>query len=118
MNGIFEAASWLCLVSGGVFCVIGAVGMLRMPDLYTRMHAASKASVFGLGFLLAATCIHFAVLPVIGKAIAAVGFMFLTMPVAAHMIGRAGYLHKVAFWHGTKVDELAGRYRVEDGKLD
>jgi monovalent cation/proton antiporter MnhG/PhaG subunit len=34
-----DALSWVCLVAGGFFCIVGAVGLLRMPDFYTRMHA-------------------------------------------------------------------------------
>jgi multicomponent Na+:H+ antiporter subunit G len=41
MTAWIDALSWICLVTGGVFCVIGAVGLLRMPDFYCRMHAAS-----------------------------------------------------------------------------
>ena len=41
MAMLIDLLSWACLVAGGVFCIIGAVGLLRMPDFYTRMHAAS-----------------------------------------------------------------------------
>jgi multicomponent Na+:H+ antiporter subunit G len=47
-----DLASWICLVAGGFFCVVGAVGMLRMPDFYTRMHAASVIETLGAGLIL------------------------------------------------------------------
>ena len=49
MSAAIDVASWVCLVAGGVFCVVGAVGLLRMPDFYTRMHAASVIDTLGAG---------------------------------------------------------------------
>ena len=49
---LIDLLSWACLVAGGVFCIIGAVGLLRMPDFYTRMHAASVVDTLGAGLIL------------------------------------------------------------------
>ncbi|MDP4593053.1 MAG: monovalent cation/H(+) antiporter subunit G, partial [Beijerinckiaceae bacterium] len=50
---IRDVVSWLLLLSGSFFFVVGAVGMVRMPDLYTRMHSASVTETLGCGLLLA-----------------------------------------------------------------
>ena len=52
MSALIDGISWVCLVVGGLFCVIGAVGLLRMPDFYTRMHAASVIETLGAGLIL------------------------------------------------------------------
>ncbi|PKO58978.1 MAG: sodium:proton antiporter, partial [Betaproteobacteria bacterium HGW-Betaproteobacteria-18] len=52
MNIFITTVSWFSLVLGGIFCIVGAVGMLRMPDFYTRMHAASVIETLGAGLIL------------------------------------------------------------------
>ena len=47
MSFLIDALSWACLLAGGFFCVLGAVGLLRMPDFYTRVHAASVVDTLG-----------------------------------------------------------------------
>jgi len=103
------------LLVGAGFVFIAALGIVRFPDLFTRMHAASKASSFGLGCILLGVAIAHPSPIVIGKCIMVLMFIFLTAPIAAHMIGRAAYLLKVSFWKGTLIDELKGRYS-EDRK--
>ena len=53
MSTAVELIAWACIVAGGAFCLIGAIGLLRMPDFYTRMHAASVTDTLGAGLLLA-----------------------------------------------------------------
>lgn len=98
------------LAAGATFMVISGIGILRMPDLYTRMSATSKAASLGAGLALAAVGVHFGRLDVSLRAAAAVVFVFLTVPVAAHMIARAAYLARVPLWRRTRSDDLAGRY--------
>ena len=47
MSAWIDALSWICLVAGGLFCIVGALGLVRMPDFYTRMHAASVIETLG-----------------------------------------------------------------------
>lgn len=93
-------------VFGAVWMLIAALGLLRMPDLFTRMQASSKASTLGLVSLMLAVAIHFGDLGVGARAVLIIAFFFLTAPVAAHMIGRAAYLAGVPLWKGTERDEL------------
>ena len=52
MSMALDFLSWVCMIAGGVFCVIGAIGLVRMPDFYTRVHAASITDTVGAGLLL------------------------------------------------------------------
>lgn len=76
---------------GSLLVLLAAVGLVRLPDLYTRMQAASKASSLGVGLLLAAAALHFGDAALTVRAAVIGVFVFLTAPVAAHAIGRAAY---------------------------
>lgn len=110
MTLIIEALTGLMLLAGASFMLVAAMGVLRMPDLLTRMHATTKAGVFGASLMMIGVALHFASGPVVAKAFAVVVFLILTAPVAAHAIGRAGYFMGVQLWERTRVDELKGRY--------
>ena len=107
---MIEWLTGFALVGGATFMLIAALGVLRMPDLLTRMHATTKAGVLGAGLTMLGVALHFGTGPVLAKAIAVIAFLLLTAPVAAHAIGRAGYFTGVSLWENTRVDELKGRY--------
>ena len=116
---------WLVLgllVAGALFLLLAAVGVVRMPDLYTRMQAATKATTLGVGCTLLAVAVHFDDFGVTVRALLVVAFIFLTAPVAAHVIGRAAYIIGVPFWRGTKLDEMGVREgdgrRAASGEAD
>lgn len=98
----------LLLVLGALFMFLAGVGLVRLPDLYLRMSATSKAATLGASLILLGAAAHFGTAVVAGRAVVIVVFLFLTAPVAAHAIGRAGYRRKSPLWKGTVVDELAG----------
>lgn len=107
---IREAATAILLFAGAGFMLLSAIGILRMPDLYTRMSATSKAASLGSGLMLAGVAFHFQSVAVTTRALAAIVFVFLTVPVAAHVIGRAAYQFGVPLWRHTQLDELRGKY--------
>lgn len=76
-------------VAGGVFVFLAGVGTLRFPDIYARMHAATKAST--LGVALVGLAVVWGLDGDWAKALVAVGFVFVTAPTAAHFVGRAAY---------------------------
>ncbi len=80
--------STLALV-GSAAVLLAAVGLARFPDFFTRVHAATKASAFGLAALLVAVCFAFPGLNMIAKAIFALVALFLTLPVASQALGEA-----------------------------
>lgn len=100
----------ILMIFGVFFTFIAGIGLLRMPDLYLRMSAVTKASTLGLALILLGTAVYFGELATASRAVATIIFVFLTAPVSAHMIGRAAYSNGVPLWEGTKVDELHGRY--------
>jgi multicomponent Na+:H+ antiporter subunit G len=86
---MIEVLAGLLLLGGGAFCLIAAIGIIRLPDALTRMHASTKAGTLGSTLVLVAAMLVFQEGIVTTKGIAAVLFLLLTAPIAAHMIGRA-----------------------------
>lgn len=77
------------LLLGGFFALIAAVGVLRLPDVLTRMHASTKAGVLGSSLILIGGAIYLQNTEVTSRVIATILFLMLTSPIGAHMIGRA-----------------------------
>ena len=105
------------LLVGAAFVFIAALGAVRFPDAYTRIHAVSKATTLGLGCMLLGVAFAFPELAVIAKIVAVLLFIFLTTPIASHMITRAAYLTGVPQWKGTVADEMKDCYTIERGEL-
>jgi multicomponent Na+:H+ antiporter subunit G len=106
------------MLGGAFFMALAGLGMLRMPDLFLRMSSTAKAGTLGAGLILLAAAIHFDNFSIYTRAIAIIIFLFLTAPVAAHMIGRAAYFDGVPLWKGTVQDDLHGHYRVSTHTLE
>lgn len=85
----FTAGS-LALI-GAIFGLLAAIGIMRMPDIYTRMHAATKAGVVGGGVIFLAVAVGFSDGAVALRALIGIIFVALTTPVAAHLLARAAY---------------------------
>ena len=107
---MIEIISGLTIVIGAGFCLVAALGILRFPDLYTRMHSASKAGTLGAGVMLLAIAISSGAPDVVTRAIAGFLFLLLTAPIAAHLLARAAYVAGYPPWEGTQIDELDGKY--------
>jgi multicomponent Na+:H+ antiporter subunit G len=101
-----DVLSAVLLVAGGAVMLLAGVGVVRMPDLFSRMQAATKASSLGVGCLVLAGAVHFGDLAVAARAVLVIAFVFLTAPVAAHLIARAAYADGTPLWEGTIADEL------------
>lgn len=89
MNPWLDAASWACLVAGGLFCIVGALGMLRMPDFYTRMHAASVIETLGAGLILLGLMLQAGFTLVAVKLMMVGLLIFFASPTATHALARA-----------------------------
>lgn len=109
-----EQASAVLLVVGALFMLLAGLGVLRLPDLFMRLQAATKASTLGVGCLLLGVAIHSQDLGVTTRAVLVVSFFFLTAPVGAHVIARAAYAVGVPLWKGTIVDELRDQRRAPE----
>ena len=89
---ILPALATACLILvGTVFTVAAALGINRFPDLYSRMHAASKAGTVGLALMLVAVGIHAADLAILARSLAGFFFFVLTAPVSAHLLAKAAH---------------------------
>lgn len=94
---------------GVAFSVLAAVGIVRMPDLYMRMQAATKSATVGVSCLILAAAVRLETVEAITQALLVVAFLFFTVPVASHMIGRAAYASGVELWSETILDEYHSR---------
>ncbi len=101
-----EILSGVFVLLGTLFIFVSAIGIVKMPDLYTRMSATTKASTLGIGLVLVGTAIFWQDFGIASRAAAIIVFLFITAPVAAHIIGRAAYFGKVPLWKKTKIDEF------------
>jgi multicomponent Na+:H+ antiporter subunit G len=77
------------LLIGGFFALVAALGVFRFSDFYARVHAATKASTFGFGFTLLAAAMVLGTASAWSKAALALAFLFITLPVAAHLLSRS-----------------------------
>ncbi len=111
MSSVLDTIGFVFIVIGLAFDLFGCIGLLRLPDVYNRLQAATKCITLG-------TCsILFGMFIIVGftaagfKAILCILFLLLTSPVAAHALARAAHISGVKLWEGSVVDKYA-----EDGK--
>ena len=93
------------VMAGATLALLAGVGVVRMPDVFTRMQASTKASTLGLGCLLAALAIRHPEVSVMMRALSIGAFVMLTAAVSAHVIARAAALTGTPLWKGTLIDE-------------
>jgi multicomponent Na+:H+ antiporter subunit G len=89
MDVVIELVSWFLLLGGGVFCVIGALGLLRMPDAFTRLHAASVIDTMGVGMIVLGLMVQSGWTLTTARLGIVLILVFFTSPVASHAIARA-----------------------------
>ncbi|MGY4719845.1 monovalent cation/H(+) antiporter subunit G [Naumannella huperziae] len=91
MNAVLDIAGALLLLAGSFLCLTAAIGLVRLPDVLTRMHAATKPQTLGLLCVLAGLGLTLREPRVIGVMVLAMLLQLATAPVAAHMVGRTAY---------------------------
>ena len=90
-DAAFDIASGFCLVAGALLGLAAAIGLVRFPDLLSRMHAATKPQVLGLLLVVTGVGLRLRDPGVVGLLVLVAALQLLTTPVAAHMVGRAAY---------------------------
>lgn len=100
-----ELLSGALLLAGSTLALLAAVGVLRMPDVFTRMQSSTKAATLGLGCLLVGLVILHPQTETVIRALTIAAFVMLTTPVSAHVIARAAARTGSPLWVGTVVDE-------------
>jgi multicomponent Na+:H+ antiporter subunit G len=89
MQVALNILSWFFLVSGGAFCIVGAIGLLRMPDPYTRLHASSVVDTLGVGLILVGLILQAGFTLISAKLVIIGLLVFFISPVAGHAVARA-----------------------------
>jgi len=85
---LLDVLTWICLITGGLFCIVGAVGMLRMPDFFTRLHAASVIETLGGGLILLGLLLQAGFTLVAVKLIIIGLLVFFASPTATHALAK------------------------------
>jgi multicomponent K+:H+ antiporter subunit G len=87
---LIDIATSIFLLAGAFFALVGSIGLARLPDFYTRLHAPTKSTTLGIGGMLIASMIHFSA----GEGaslheLLVTLFLFITAPISAHLLARA-----------------------------
>lgn len=106
------------LLFASIVVLLAAIGLLRLPDLPTRMHATTKSGVLAVILVMIAVAIFFASADITVRVIAIIIFTCVTAPIAAHAIGRAGYLSGVRLWSETSRDDLQDYYKSKEDERE
>ena len=93
---VIDALSWFLLLSGATFCVIGGIGLIRMPEFYTRCHAAGVSDTLGAGLILAGLALQTSDPMVWIKLFFTLAFLWITGPIATHALVKAAYARGLA----------------------
>ena len=104
----------ILILLGCLFCLLAAIGIIRLPDTLIRMHAATKAGTLGAGLILAGVAVWFSEMGTVLRALLTLLFLYTTAPVAAHLIGRAAYRSGVELSSRTWVDHLGEDMKNND----
>lgn len=89
MSVPLDFLSWVCLVAGGMFCAVGGLGLVRMPDFYTRMHAAGVTDTLGAGLMLLGMMLQAGFSLITVKLIMVGLLIFFASPTATHALAKA-----------------------------
>lgn len=112
---LVHLASWALIVAGSFFTVVGALGLVRMPDVFTRLHAVSLIDTLGIGFLIAGMGLQAGFSLVTLKLLLLLAMVFFTWPVVTHALAQV-CLHEDIQLHLAEDRREAARRRLEEGR--
>jgi multicomponent Na+:H+ antiporter subunit G len=119
MTETLEIIFAIVIVLGAIISVISAIGVIRLPDVYTRNHAASKGATLGVLLILLGAFLFYWILEghMNFRILLGIIFVFITSPVAGHLISRAAYNTNVPLWeHSVRDDLKEKRKRLGKGR--
>ncbi len=116
MSLIADIASWTLLVGGAVFVVAGGIGLVRLPDFYSRMHAAGLVDTMGAGLIVAGLAIQAGFTQVTIKLGLILVFLFFTSPTATHAVAHAARVGGLKPWTKGKTADGETVRGDEDGR--
>ncbi|PLS15678.1 Na+/H+ antiporter subunit G [Bacillus sp. M6-12] len=111
MTEIVKGIAAILILFGAFLSLVTAFGLIRLPDVYTRNHAASKSATLGVMSILLGAFLYFWAEHghFNSRVILGIVFIFMTAPVAGHLISRAAYNNGVALWEKSVQDDLKGK---------
>lgn len=118
IEAVREIVAAVLIVLGAIVVFSAALGLVRFPDAYTRMHAATKAGVVGAGSLMLGAALAVGSWGAFLVACAGVFFLVTTVTIAAHTLGRAAYLSGSPLTQNTVTDALQGVYEDDVAAVD
>ena len=98
MEIVFDVLTWCCLISGGFSCVVGGIGLLRLPDFYTRTHAAGITDTLGAGLIMIGLTFQAQEWLVAVKLVLVLVFLAFTSPTSSHALVRAAFTQGLQPW--------------------
>jgi multicomponent Na+:H+ antiporter subunit G len=105
MSAALDILAGVFLLVGGAFALVAGVGVVRLPEVFTRLHASTKAGTLGVGLIVLALAITTDDFRVASKAVGAALFLLATAPIGAHLIGRAAAGRNPPVRRGRKREE-------------
>jgi multicomponent Na+:H+ antiporter subunit G len=109
-----DVLGYILVAVGILFNIFGCVGLVRFPDVYNRLQAATKCVTLGTVLLLVGVAIAGGIGATAAKAIICAVFVLVTSPTAAHAIAKGAYASGVALWEHTVVDKYAERFKKDE----
>jgi len=106
VNLALDIVSAVLMLSGAGIAVIAAVGLLRLPDVYARMHVATKPATLGIALCLSGAALRVQGASTVTKLVLAIVFQLVTTPAAGHLLGRAAHAARAPYSEHTVIDEL------------
>ena len=113
MEQVLELLSAACLIAGSFFCLVGGIGINRMPDFFTRGHAAGITDTLGAGLVLLGLVLVSGPLNIF-KLLMILAFMLVTSPTSSHALAKAAWTHGLRPWSPGGDLELPGRTEDEE----
>ncbi|MBN2984101.1 MULTISPECIES: monovalent cation/H(+) antiporter subunit G [Cohnella] len=116
MKALGELSIGLLILVGALFCLLSAFGLIRLPDVYLRSHAATKSATLGVLFVLFGVFLYFMFYleHVSAKILLGIVFVFVTSPIAGHLNGRAAYRTGVPMWEKSVRDDYKDAVEVRE----
>lgn len=105
---MIDILSGALMTVGALLALIAGIGLQRFPDVFARMHAATKPATLGLATMLLGAALRMPDAGAVAKLLLVIVLQFITAPVGAHLVGRAAYRAGTELAEDTRIDELAG----------
>ncbi len=117
MELLLDAATWAFILIGLFFMLTGSIGVLRMPDVFCRMHAAGMTDTMGAGFVLLGLSLHAGFSLVLVRIILIYAFILVTSPISSHALARAALAGGVEPYRvQDPVDDVNQPYTAGEGR--